>query len=1457
MRAQTGDFALSRRVVFTLLLLLLLLLSPTALLAQDDPADIDATGATPGAIVISEIHYDPADKRARVEFVELYNPSSAVVDLSGWAFTAGIRYEFAAGVTLAPGRYLAIAADPARVWEMYRAPALGPFSGRLANEGELLELRNSRAEVVDSVEYGVGFPWPLGGGDYDLSIGLLYAALDNNIPGAWRASGATPGAGNNAWLDNPPPFIDAVEHLPAAPTAFDPVQIRAQIRDADGVASVRLLLQAVAPGAYIRLTDPAYSANWIAVPMQAIGPDLYAAEVPAHMRVHRHLIRYRIEATDQGGRTVTAPYWEDPQPNFALYVYNGAPAWGGAIRPGGAGSSGVWQSYAFDQMRPVAVYQLLAAASDVADAQHIPPSTRPSYMGNDYPWLGTLVYNGVVYDHIGFRARGGLHRYATGKNNWKFNFRRGHRFQAYDDYGVPYPVKWDKLVFSSVLQHANRRYRGEQGLFETLAYRLYNLADVPASATHFVHFRVVDQPVEQSGSQYNGDFWGLYLALENVDGQFLDQHNLPDGNLYEMKGATGELDNEGEEGVADKYDLIAFMNGYLYGNPDTTWWRTNFDLAGYFSFRSITEAIHNYDIGEGKNYYYYLNPETRRWSIFPWDLDLTWAETFSGAGVEPFLAPVLGRPEFQLEYQNRLRELRDLLFTPDQLYPMIDETAALIDAPASGLSMVDADRAQWDYNPILTSPYVDGDRARVGQFYQIAPGNNFRGMVQLLRDYVLRRAAWIDATLLTDRDHPFTPGVWYAGPADYPADQLLFYASGFADPQGAHTFAAMQWRVAELNYPGIPGYDPSQRGRYEIEATWTSAALTDYASRMTLPPGVCMPGATCRVRVRMQDQSGRWSHWSAPLQFVAGAPGAPAQGLVISELMYHPENAGAIPADQLEFVELRNSSATSLDLSGARFASAIDFTFPTDTMLAPGSHLVLAADAQAFAARYGFPPFGAFARNLRNSGEQIVVLDVFGRTLVDLTYGDAGEWPASADGDGHSLVLRNPAAPGDVNNPTAWRASQGRGGSPGADDPEAVVVNEVIFRRTSGRISQVELYNPGPVVADVSHWILTAAPLANDWRWQPPPAGLRVAAGATIPPGGYLLVAVPPGQIPLDNSGEWTLTLLSATGEERLTGYAAPARLQPPANASAAVGRILTAQGSIHYAPVRAATPGQANAAPQIGPVVISRVMVHPADKNQWIELTNLTGQPVPLYDPQAPTRTWMIGGAFMRLPSGIVLPPHGSLWVAGRDPAALCLARMAPPGVRVTGPFALPLSDRQLRLTLLQPVSWGAGWIDAVVDVVASDAHWSLPGSLNPVWQRNPVDGFGPDASNWQVTLAPEPAGDAAVPGELCLFEAAPADSDTIVVRWIVAHDPAVHNFVLTSTDAARAIPETTTIPVGEGLNAGEMVTYAWRDTTVQTGGDRFYWLGAQYEDGVLHETGMTNLLTRYRLTHLPLVAR
>src|SRR5690606_20570450 len=63
-------------------------------------------------VVINEIFYDPPGN-ARTEFVELHNPTSGSVDLSGWSFTSGISYTFPAGSEIPPGGYAVVAMDPA------------------------------------------------------------------------------------------------------------------------------------------------------------------------------------------------------------------------------------------------------------------------------------------------------------------------------------------------------------------------------------------------------------------------------------------------------------------------------------------------------------------------------------------------------------------------------------------------------------------------------------------------------------------------------------------------------------------------------------------------------------------------------------------------------------------------------------------------------------------------------------------------------------------------------------------------------------------------------------------------------------------------------------------------------------------------------------------------------------------------------------------------------------------------------------------------------------------------------------------------------------------------------------------------------------------------------------------------------------------------------------------------
>ena len=155
-----------------------------------------------------------------------------------------------------------------------------------------------------------------------------------------------------------------------------------------------------------------------------------------------------------------------------------------------------------------------------------------------------------------------------GKNMWKFDFNRGHGFQARDDYGKKYKTKWDKLNFSSIIQRGNFGHRGENGMFESVGFRLFNLAGVEGPHTNFVHFRIIESAFENAGNQYSTDFQGPYLAIEQLNGDFLDAHGLPDGNLYKMERNTGpnriggEINNQGRDTVTDYSDLNEFESAY-------------------------------------------------------------------------------------------------------------------------------------------------------------------------------------------------------------------------------------------------------------------------------------------------------------------------------------------------------------------------------------------------------------------------------------------------------------------------------------------------------------------------------------------------------------------------------------------------------------------------------------------------------------------------------------------------------------------------------------------------------------------------------------------------------------------------------------------------------------------------------------------------------------------------------
>jgi hypothetical protein len=671
---------------------------------------------------------------------------------------------------------------------------------------------------------------------------------------AWAAQTKTP--------ESPAPWLLKVEHAPQQPRSGDTVNVTIQTRQE--VGSVTLQYQLVEPGAYIELKDPSFSKGWISLAMTANPSNderkTFKVVLPGELQKHRRLVRYRFRAVDSAGHNLQGPDPQAAPPNYAYFVYNGVPAWKGAINPkGGDGDSTSVITFSAEAMNRIRAYHLIAKKSSVENA-----TWRERYPGKEYPYIGTLVAEGKVFDHIGFRARGGVWRYSMGKNMWKFDLRGEHQLRTRDDFGSVYPVPWSKLNLRACIQQGDYGHRGEQGMFESVGFALFNLAGVPAPETYWLQLRIIDEAEEAPSNQYRGDFWGLYLAIENEDGRFLKTHDLPSGNLYKMENGFGELKHHSSGAVTNSSDLRQFMTAYSRSERSETWWRTNFDLAGYYSHRAICECIHHYDIGMGKNYDYFHNPQTGKWQILPWDIDLTWANNMFGNGEDPFKRLLLYREPFQLEYQNRLREIRDLLFNPEQAGKLIDEFAQVIWDPNGSPSIVEADRRKWDYHPIMATG--DG-KAGQGLFYQASKTGDFRGMVQLMKNYVKARGNWIDKTLLNDPDIPGTPTIRSTGSPGFAPATLRFQASGY---RGANSFAALKWRIAEITTTNPSPSMVRTRQLYEINPRWESGELKQLDEEVEIPPGIAKSGHSYRVRGRVKDSTGRWSHWSAPVEFVAG-----------------------------------------------------------------------------------------------------------------------------------------------------------------------------------------------------------------------------------------------------------------------------------------------------------------------------------------------------------------------------------------------------------------------------------------------------------------------------------------------------------------------------------------------------------------------------------------------------------
>ncbi len=576
---------------------------------------------------------------------------------------------------------------------------------------------------------------------------------------------ASPGRANTTVAANssvPPPAIRNVEHSPKQPAPGEDVVVSALITDPNTVGTVSLAWQVVSPGSYIRLQDAAYNnpASWVTAAMNdsgtggdaVAGDGIFSATVPGSEQQHRRLIRYRITAADALANSVTVPYPDDEQPNFAWFCYSESPSWTGAFRPSAFAGFPATSPVTFPAalINSIEPYHLIALDSDVQLCMYTGPA-------DSTPYRGTLVYEGKVYDHITFNIRGIGSTRVSGKNKLSFKFGRARDFRAKDNWGREYDSDWNSFGMDANASPWAAVHRGSAGVEDALSYRIFELGGMVSLRTHYVHFRIIRKAQESAAAgtsvsdptvggtvdgQYTSDLWGLYMALEPTEGNLLDERSLPDGNIYAIEGNNGDKKHQAASQVSDGTDWTTFRNQLAQAGQTEAWYRGNMDLDNLYTYIGLSRLVGNVDIRPGDNYRYYHSPLVRdpaypggHWRIMGYDHDMQfiaathWGGTMDGqvvGGAPNSVVAMMRHANIARDYRNRCRELISLMGSDataggGQIGQLIDEYSQMINPAGQALTWSDLDAHLWNLHPRSA-----GGGGNTGQSSH--RGNFFRGL---------------------------------------------------------------------------------------------------------------------------------------------------------------------------------------------------------------------------------------------------------------------------------------------------------------------------------------------------------------------------------------------------------------------------------------------------------------------------------------------------------------------------------------------------------------------------------------------------------------------------------------------------------------------------------------------------------------------------------------------------------
>ncbi len=309
--------------------------------------------------------------------------------------------------------------------------------------------------------------------------------------------------------------------------------------------------------------------------------------------------------------------------------------------------------------------------------------------------MADITYNGYTLKQVGIRPKGNSSLSSVASSD-------SERFSLKVDFN--YYVSGQNL-FGLTKINLNNMFADTTMMKEYLAYESLSSLGADAPRTTFAALYV------------NGEYFGLYISVEQVNQAFLDEHfDNATGDLYKPDMGTGAdlayisddpddylglyPENTTKPDDDALIELISTIDDVVTGDKDAI---DDLDdifnvdsFLKYLAVSTVTVHLDSYQGGMYHNYYLYLNDDQFEW--IAWDLNMAFNgfmgsndpavaaaflidEPVSGSMDNyPLVKAVLSNEEYLEQYHEYLQELLDGYFSAEQFEAKVTETAAMIDS---------------------------------------------------------------------------------------------------------------------------------------------------------------------------------------------------------------------------------------------------------------------------------------------------------------------------------------------------------------------------------------------------------------------------------------------------------------------------------------------------------------------------------------------------------------------------------------------------------------------------------------------------------------------------------------------------------------------------------------------------------------------------------------------------------